>query len=94
VELHTGGLCDAHFKSDFEACSEELKNIQEMATLSCRLGLEVHAGHGLTFETVGQVAKIPEIIELNIGHFLIGEAIFLGLQPAIRQMQSIIVSDT
>ena len=53
------------------------------------LGLEVHAGHGIDYETVGAIAAIPEVVELNIGHFLIGEAIFAGLEPAIRRMRSL-----
>ena len=57
------------------------------ARLAASLGLEVHAGHGLTFDTVGPIAALPELAELNIGHFLIGEAIFLGLDPAIREMR-------
>jgi pyridoxine 5-phosphate synthase len=58
-----------------------------MASFAHSLGLEVHAGHGLTYDTVSPVAAFPEVRELNIGHFLIGEAIFLGLEPAIREMR-------
>ena len=60
-----------------------------MAALAHTLGLEVHAGHGITFETVGPVAAFPEVVELNIGHFLVGEAIFGGLDSAIRRMRAL-----
>lgn len=60
-----------------------------MATYASELGLEVHAGHGLTFESVAAIAKLPEIVELNIGHFLIGEAIFSGLDSSIRRMRAL-----
>jgi pyridoxine 5-phosphate synthase len=60
-----------------------------MAALAHSLRLEVHAGHGLTYETVGPVAAIPQVVELNIGHFIVGEAIFLGLGPAIAQMRAL-----
>ncbi len=58
-----------------------------MATFAHSLGLEVHAGHGLSFDTVAPIAALPEIVELNIGHFLMGEAIFMGLKPAIKEMR-------
>ena len=61
--------------------------ISEAAILARALGLEVHAGHGLTYENVGHIAAIPEIVELNIGHFLMGEAMFVGLAEAIREMR-------
>ena len=87
VELHTGGYCDAHADGDFEARDRELDALREMATFAHSLGLEVHAGHGLTYDTVQPVAAFPEVMELNIGHFLIGEAIFMGLEPAIAEMR-------
>lgn len=65
----------------------ELQALREMSAFGNSLGLEVHAGHGLTYDTVKPIAAFPEVRELNIGHFLIGEAIFLGLEPAIRQMR-------
>jgi pyridoxine 5-phosphate synthase len=86
VELHTGAYCDA---ADDAARARHLKALQEGAREAAKLGLEVHAGHGLTYETVGAIAAIPEIAELNIGHFLIGEAIFSGLDSAIRRMRSV-----
>lgn len=87
IELHTGAYCDAHAESDFARRDRELAKMREMSTLAQSLGLEVHAGHGLTYETVQPVAAFPEVQELNIGHFLIGEAIFRGLIPAIREMR-------
>jgi pyridoxine 5-phosphate synthase len=87
VELHTGAYCDLHAEGHLEARDAELARLVEMAAHAHGLGLEVHAGHGLTYDTVEPVAAIPELRELNIGHFLIGEAIFLGLDPAIREMR-------
>ena len=89
VELHTGGYCDAHFDGDLDARDRELHAMRDMATMAHSLGLEVHAGHGLTFDTVAPVAQIPEMRELNIGHFLIGESIFTGLEGAIAEMRRI-----
>jgi pyridoxine 5-phosphate synthase len=83
VELHTGAYCDA----EGAARDEELRRLQEAASYGEGLGLEIHAGHGLSFDTVGPVAAIPSVVELNIGHFLVGEAIFCGLQAAIRRMR-------
>ncbi len=87
VEIHTGAYCDAHHEGQEAARDEELVRIREAAALAASLGLEVHAGHGLTYETVAPVAAIPEMRELNIGHFLIGEAIMQGLAPAIAEMR-------
>ncbi len=87
IELHTGAYCDAHAEGDFDARDRELDRLREMSTFAHGLGLEVHAGHGLTYDTVQPVAAFPEVMELNIGHFLIGEAIFLGLTPAIAEMR-------
>ena len=84
VELHTGSYCHVQGR-EREA---ELNRLQEAAVLAESLGLECHAGHGLTYDTVGPVAAIPTIAELNIGHFLIGEAIFSGLESAIRRMRA------
>ena len=89
IELHTGAYCDFHAEGRFDERDVELKRLQDMAAFAHACGLEVHAGHGLTFETVGPVAAIPEVRELNIGHFIIGEAIFRGLEPAIREMRAI-----
>ncbi|WP_010137401.1 pyridoxine 5'-phosphate synthase [Oceanicola sp. S124] len=87
IELHTGAYCDAHAEGHFDARDAELERLREMATFGHSLGLEVHAGHGLTYDTVQPVAAFPELRELNIGHFLIGEAIFRGLTPAIAEMR-------
>ncbi|MBU1279829.1 MAG: pyridoxine 5'-phosphate synthase, partial [Alphaproteobacteria bacterium] len=70
VELHTGAYCDFHAEGDFAARDEELKRLAEMAAFAADLGLEVHAGHGLTYDTVAPIAAMPQIVELNIGHFL------------------------
>lgn len=87
IELHTGAYCDAHAEGDFATRDHELKALREMAGFAHSLGLEVHAGHGLTYDTVGPIAAMPEVMELNIGHFLIGESIFRGLGPAIAEMR-------
>ncbi|MDF2140526.1 pyridoxine 5'-phosphate synthase [Paenirhodobacter sp. CAU 1674] len=87
VELHTGHYCDLHYEGRFAERDAELAALREGAAYAHSLGLEVHAGHGLTFETVAPIAAIPEIRELNIGHFLIAEAVFIGLGPAIAEMR-------
>ncbi len=89
VELHTGAYCEAVIAGDEALSARELGRIAEAAIYGVEIGLEVHAGHGLTFDTVGPVAAIEEIAELNIGHFLIGEAIFGGLESAIVRMRSL-----
>lgn len=83
VELHTGHYCEV----DGAERAAELKRIADMAALAARNGLEPHAGHGLTYDNVAPIAAIPQIAELNIGHFLIGEAIFLGLSDSIAEMR-------
>lgn len=87
VELHTGAYCDLHAEGKFAERDTELARLRDMSAFAHSLGLEVHAGHGLTYDTVGPVAAFPEVRELNIGHFLIGEAIFTGLAPAIHEMR-------
>jgi pyridoxine 5-phosphate synthase len=87
IELHTGAYCDAFAEGRMEEAERELESLRQMSTFAHSLGLEVHAGHGLTYETVKPVAAFPEVRELNIGHFLIGESIFLGLTPAIQEMR-------
>ena len=87
IELHTGAYCDAHAEGRFDDRDRELAALKEMSAFAHSLGLEVHAGHGLTYDTVQPVAAFPELRELNIGHFLVGEAIFLGLGPAITEMR-------
>ena len=87
VELHTGAYCDFHYEGKFAERDAELERLREMAAYAHSLGLEVHAGHGLTYETVAPIAQIPAIVELNIGHFLIGEALFRGLGASIEEMR-------
>ena len=87
VELHTGHYSDLHAEGRFAEADAELAALRKGATLAHALGLEVHAGHGLTYENVAPVAAIPEVMELNIGHFLIGEAVFIGLGTAIEEMR-------
>jgi pyridoxine 5-phosphate synthase len=84
VELHTGAYCEAHG----QARDRELVRIVAAAAHAANIGLECHAGHGLAYDTVAPVAAIPTIVELNIGHFLVGEAIFTGFETAIRRMRS------
>ena len=90
IELHTGTYCEMIAAKNFSHGKNELENLKEMSALAHSLGLEVHAGHGLSFETVSSVANIPELRELNIGHFIVSEAIFLGLKPVISQMRALI----
>jgi pyridoxine 5-phosphate synthase len=87
IELHTGAYCDLHLEGRDAERDAELARLRDMAAYAHELGLEVHAGHGLTYDTVAPVAALPEVMELNIGHFLVGEAIFLGLGPAIAEMR-------
>lgn len=87
VEIHTGHYCDLHAEGRFAERDDELRDLMGGAALAASLGLEVHMGHGLNFETVQPVAAIPEVVEVNIGHFLISEAVFMGLDPAIREMR-------
>jgi pyridoxine 5-phosphate synthase len=89
VELHTGAYCQRALADDAAGVARELARIDEAARAAAAAGLEVHAGHGLTYNTVGAVARIGEIVELNIGHFLIGEAIFSGLGSAIGRMRAL-----
>ena len=89
VELHTGAYCDLHYEKRFEERDAEFSRLKDMAALAHSLGLEVHAGHGLTYETVAPIAELPEVVELNIGHFLIGESIFTGLKEAIFRMREL-----
>ncbi len=83
VELHTGRYAEL----DGEARTGELRRLSDAAALAAKNGIEVHAGHGLTFDNVGPIAAIPQVRELNIGHFLIGEALFVGLDGAVRRMR-------
>ena len=87
VELHTGRYCHLALDNDADGVAREATRHAAAASAAAAAGLEVHAGHGLTFDNVQPITRIPEIIELNIGHFLIGEAIFCGLAPAVRRMR-------
>ena len=85
VELHTGAYANA--EGDDQA--RILKRLRDAASYGASIGLEIHAGHGLTFDNVKPIAAIPEVRELNIGHFLVGEAIFIGLEASIRRMRAL-----
>lgn len=87
IELHTGSYCEAWNRGDKDAFAQHLEKLRDAATYGDSIGLEVHAGHGLTFDTVAPIAAIPTVQELNIGHFLVGEAIFIGLEESVRQMR-------
>ncbi|MEP7316080.1 MAG: pyridoxine 5'-phosphate synthase [Sphingomicrobium sp.] len=88
IELHTGRFCEL----EGDAQAEELRRIADAAALAAKNGIEPHAGHGLTFDNVMPIAAIPQLRELNIGHFLIGEAIFIGLSDSVRQMRALMDS--
>ena len=91
IELHTGAYCDAVAQGRSASVRDALSGqIAHMAAYAHALGLEVHAGHGLTYASVGPIAALPQIAELNIGHFLVGEAIFCGLDRAIAEMRHLI----
>jgi pyridoxine 5-phosphate synthase len=90
VELHTGAYCEAALAGDTAGQQRLLERLAEASAIAHGRGLEVHAGHGLTYDTVKPVAAIPEIAELNIGHFLIGEAIFRGLRETVETMRGLI----
>jgi pyridoxine 5-phosphate synthase len=87
IEIHTGAWCDALADNRMSTAQAEWQRIRHGAQLARRLGLEVHAGHGLNFATAEAIAALPEIVELNIGHFLIGEAIYTGLADVVRAMR-------
>ncbi len=87
VELHTGRYCDLTAEGHLDAAAQELEALRLGAIHAHSLGLEVHMGHGLDYETAAEVSAFPEVMELNIGHFLIGEAVFRGLGPAIEEMR-------
>ncbi len=87
IEMHTGKYVELVFAGDKAAAAEELKRLQEAAAYGHERGIEIHAGHGLTYDTVHPVAAIPEVRELNIGHFIMGEALFIGLDAAVKRMR-------
>ena len=89
VEFHTGEYAHAFESGDQERAAHELKRIADMAALAAKNGIEPHAGHGLTYENVQPIAAIPQLAELNIGHYLVGEAVFVGLEQAVRHMREL-----
>jgi pyridoxine 5-phosphate synthase len=88
IEIHTGAWCEALAESRMSAAGAEWERIRHGAQLARRLGLEVHAGHGLDYTTAQTIASLPEIVELNIGHFLVGEALYGGLAEVVRTMRA------
>jgi pyridoxine 5-phosphate synthase len=88
IEIHTGAWCHALLDGNRAAADAEWRRILEGARLGKSLGLEVHAGHGLDYATAESIAALPEIVELNIGHFLVGEAVFTGLAQTVRTMRA------
>jgi len=88
IEIHTGAWCDAVVDSHPEKAQAEWKRIVAGAALARSAGLEVHAGHGLDYATAEKIASLPQIVELNIGYFLMGEALFVGLAGTVREMRA------
>lgn len=88
IEIHTGAWCEALAVNDTRATEAEWRRIREGASYAKSLGLEVHAGHGLDYVTSETIATLPEVVELNIGHFLVGEAVFVGLAETIRKIRA------
>lgn len=88
VELHTGTWCHAVEAGDAAKAEAEFQRLKAGAAFGASIGLEMHAGHGLDFDTAEKLATVPEFVEFNIGHFLMGEAIFIGLPEAIRRMRA------
>jgi pyridoxine 5-phosphate synthase len=88
IEIHTGAWCDALAEGRDEDAKAEWRCIEHGATLAQGLGLEVHAGHGLDYASAETISALPEVAELNIGHFLIGEAVFVGLCESVRRMRA------
>ena len=86
IEIHTGSFCNANVS----ACDQERDAIVTAASLAARLGLEVHAGHGLDYQNVLPIAQIPEIVELNIGHSIIARAVMVGIERAVREMKELL----
>ena len=88
IEIHTGAWCDALADGEAAAAATEFRRIKAGAALAQRLGLEVHAGHGLNYETAQAIAALPQIVELNIGHYLVSEAVFEGLAAVVKRMRA------
>jgi pyridoxine 5-phosphate synthase len=89
VEFHTGKYAHLLIDGDRDGAAAELRRIADAAALAAKNGIESHAGHGLTFDNVQPIAAIPQMAELNIGHYLIGEAIFIGLEESVRRMRAL-----
>ena len=89
VEFHTGEYAHAASDRGGEQVAAELRKVAEMAALAAKNGIEPHAGHGLTYDNVQPIAAIPQLAELNIGHYLVGEAVFVGLEAAVRRMREL-----
>jgi pyridoxine 5-phosphate synthase len=89
VEFHTGRYAHLFLDNDSTGVEAELKRVADAAALCAKNGIEPHAGHGLTFENVQPIAAIPQLAELNIGHYLVGEAIFIGLEESVRKMRAL-----
>jgi pyridoxine 5-phosphate synthase len=89
IEIHVGPWCEALAEGDKHGADAEWRRIRESAMAAHDLGLEVHAGHGLDYETAATIAMIPEVVELNIGHYLVGEAIFVGLGESVARMRAV-----
>jgi pyridoxine 5-phosphate synthase len=89
AEFHTGRYAHLFLDGDTAGVEAELKRVADAAALAAKNGIEPHAGHGLTFENVQPVAAIPQLAELNIGHYLVGEAIFIGLEESVRKMRTL-----
>ena len=89
VEFHTGEYAHAGLDGDHDREARELERIAAMSRLAREMGIEPHAGHGLTYENVKPVAAIRELAELDIGHYLVGEAVFVGLETAVRRMRDL-----
>jgi pyridoxine 5-phosphate synthase len=87
VELHTGKYVELVFAGDKAGAADELERLQQAAEYGQSKGIEIHVGHGLTYDTVRPVAAIPQVRELNIGHFIMGEALFVGLEAAVKRMR-------
>jgi pyridoxine 5-phosphate synthase len=88
IEIHTGAWCDALTENRTKDAQTEWRRISEGAALGKKLGLEIHAGHGLNYASAESIAALPQVVELNIGHFLIGEAAFVGLAHTIKTMRA------
>ena len=88
IEIHTGAWCNAMASADRQTAETEFQRIVDGASLAQSVGLEVHAGHGLTYETAETIAALPQVVELNIGHFMMGEAVFVGLATVVKTMRA------